>query len=304
MPVVRTQRLFLKNLKGQEYTNYIFGNELILAEDEDSIEIALVQASIPPLALHLLVHYQIGVGNNFTAEIPIEMKSYGSVGDLATEIQNQFALYPIPAFSPLSTYIQASTSGGKIRFTSTIGLPATDPYVYDVEIDSITLEQLLGFPIGVYPFPGVAPNRVDGLNDPILTTSPTAVYIHTDLNASYRNIDNIQDTTVFQKSDVFAKCEYSNSAGGQFSYFFDSTKGYMLNLKGATLSQMTFFITDLNRAILHPQRDWGMCLEILYRKKPDYNEIVANNILREMRDYLRFMWLSNPPQQMRKQIGS
>jgi hypothetical protein len=260
MPVIRKQRIFMRNPKGVEFVQHIFGSEIVLAEDESSIVVKLLQATIPPMALHLLVFYTIN-GVSFQAEIPIELKTYTSVGDLATEIQTQFSLYQVVGFSTMDTYIQASTAGGRIRLTSTLGLPATDPYVYRIKIQSITAERLFGYTLGFHDFPAVLPNRIDATADPNFDVIPPAVYIHTDLNSTFKNLDNIENEKVFIKSDIFAKAEYNNSAGGQFTYFYDSSFGFQLNIKTSTLGQLNFFITDLNRAILHPKKEWGMVAE-------------------------------------------
>jgi hypothetical protein len=301
MPVIRTQRVFMKNLKEVEFVQHIFGSEFVLNSEEDSMVIKLLQASIPPMALHLLVYYQIGAAN-FIAEVPVELKYYASLNDLTNEIQLQFTLYQIAGYSTLDAYIQASNAGGRVRLTSTLGLPATDPYVYQIEILSDTSELLLGFTKGIHAFPNVAPNRLDGTADPVLDSIPTAVYIHTDLNSTFKNLDNLTKQDFFDKSDIFAKCEYINTAGGQFSYYYDGTMPYFVNMKSNTLSQLNFFITDLNRAILHPQKDWGMVCEIEFRRKPDYNDVVANNLLSKAVEYLRNMWLASPPTTMRKGV--
>lgn len=300
MPVVRTQRLFIKNQSGQVFCQHIFGNELIIGGDEDSMEVSLLQATIPPVALHLSVYYSIGL-NTYVANIPIELMEYATINALENYINARLTEYAITGFLTLNNYLSVSSSGGKLRFTSAILLP-TDPYVYQIEIDNLTMEQLIGLPIGIHTFPNVAPNRIDALHKPYLNIDPPAVYLHTDLNSTYKNLDNIETPSVFVKSDLFAKCPYENPTGGAFTYFYDSTKAFMLNVKTETLSQLNFFLTDLNRTVLIPQRDWNMVIEITYRKKPDYNDVIQNNLLTQMRDYLRNMWLSSPPAPLRKAL--
>jgi len=296
----------MRNPRNVEYVKHIFGSDLVLAEDEDSMVVKLLQATVPPLALHLLVYYQIN-GEPFEAEIPIELKTYASVSDLATEIQTQFSLYQVVGFSTMDTYIQVSTTGGKLRMTSTTGLPATDPYVYSFKIQSITAEQLLGYTLGFHDFgtyPASPPNRIDATADPIFDVIPPAVYLHTDLNSTFKNLDNVETQSQFDRSDIFAKMPYVNPSGGQFTYFYDSSYGFELNIKTGTLSSMNFYITDLNRAILHPQKEYGFVVEVEFRRKPDYNDVIANNLLSKMVEYLRNMWLSSPPTTMRKGLWS
>jgi hypothetical protein len=285
----------MRNPRNVEYVKHIFGSDLVLAEDEDSMVVKLLQATVPPLALHLLVYYEINGDPSYVAEVPIELKTYTSVSDLATEIQTKFSLYQVVGFSTLDTYIQASTAGGRIRLTSTLGLPVTDPYVYKIKIQSITAEKLIGITLGEHSFPATAPNRIDATTEPDFDVIPPAVYIHTDLNSTYKNLDNVETPLQFDRSDIFAKMPYVNPNGGSYTYFYDSSYGFELNIKTGTLSSLNFYITDLNRSILHPQKEWGMCCEVEMKKRESYNDVITNNLLSRMVEYLKLMWLSVPP---------
>jgi len=129
---------------------------------------------------------------------------------------------------------------------------------------------------------------------------PHAVYLHTDMPTAQRNVDNINETKARQ-GDIFAKIGIPDTT--QVTQFYENNSAsYHYHVKTDTLSSIGLYFRDINNFPITPLEDWGLVLHVEFHKKEEGHDIVQSSLLKQAVDYLRLMWLSNPPTTTRKSL--
>ena len=294
----RKVRVFIKNPAYEKIQSHIFSSELVLQEGEESMDLSLIQVSLPPVGLSFKIFFNIfptGAPPSYPYGIivTIPVDNYASVSDLATAINTALGSIPVLGYGNANYYVSPGHSGGYLEFSPTSTIYVVPSYI---QVSDTTTATLLGIPVGdlVFVTPKtVAPNKAD------FGHPPPAVYIHTDLNTTWRNIDNI-DTPEFTKGNIFAKIPITTYTG--ISNFYDSTPAFHLNIETGTLAGINMYLTDINKSPITPLQDWGMVLEVNFKKRELHQDVHTNLLLKQAVDYLKLMWLSNPPTSIRKTL--
>jgi hypothetical protein len=253
--------------------------------------ITLVQASVPPFD-----YYTWGGGEMFklqtnagTFSIVVKEGSYKNANQLAA------AIHPATILHNVAT----THSGSKLEF---VRFAPFGEIPIKIVVQDEAVAVLTGLDLGDNLFVDLPPLTLTAPQDVDTSNAPDAVYLHTDMPTAQRNVDNIINTKARQ-GDIFAKIGIPDIT--QTTQFYENNSvSFHYHVQTDTLSSIGFYFRDLNNWRITPLKDWGVVLHVEFQKAETHHEVIQNSLLGQMVEYLRLMWLSNPPTSVRKSLTS